>query len=189
MKKVNFYKEEMEFNNGKLNENESDDFEKENDNSYNQTKLKDSFIEINEMIRRADQDLNLDELQIFINQILTVRLNSALSKIEKISSDLNDLKLDLIQTWNNIKNQLLDISVSIHSNFDEIEKETSKLALTYIQQIKNKDIKKIKIKIPNDSEKDAIIKIMFIICMLEFIGFIIFFLIKRKTTNNWKKID
>ena len=141
------------------------------------------------MIRRADQDLTLEELQAFINQIVSKRLNSALLKIEKISSDLNDLKLDLIQTWNNVKDQLLEISVSIHSNFDDIEKETSKSALDYVHQIRNNDLKKIKIKIPNDLEKDAIIKIMFIICMIEFVGFIIFFLIKRKTTNNWKKID
>lgn len=193
MKKVNFYREEMEFNSGKLNagtNQEEDEDEKEEDaENYNQTKLKDSFIEINEMIRRADQDLTLDDLHIFITQILNVRLNSALSKIEKISNDLTDLKLDLIQTWNNVKDQLFEISVSIHSNFDQIKNETEKSVVSYVKEIRNVDSKGVKIKIPGDLEKDAIIKLMFIVCVIEFVGFVAFFCVKRKATNNWKKID
>lgn len=193
MKKVNFYREEMEFNSGKLNSGtnqEEDEDEKEEDaENYNQTRLKDSFIEINEMIRRADQDLTLDDLHIFITQILNVRLNSALSKIEKISNDLTDLKLDLIQTWNNVKDQLFEISVSIHSNFDQIKNETEKSVVSYVKEIRNVDSKGVKIKIPGDLEKDAIIKLMFIVCVIEFVGFVTFFCVKRKATNNWKKID
>lgn len=177
MKKSKLYKEEMDYNDGHLDNMLREDV------TFN-----DSFIEINEMLQRARNDLTLYHLQYFIENVLDQRLETALSTIEKIIDDIGSLKLDLIETWNSVQNELKGMSASIYTNFTDIRSYSENIVALHLKQNSKKN-NTISFKIPSGLTNHSIQKIIFIICAAEFVMFVIFFLIKRQTTHNWKKID
>ena len=166
-----------------LNDDSLDKAQKEK----NAEKIRDILIEINE---RLSESLTVEDLNKLIDATLTVNLEKAERKMEKkrkalqeISNDLNNLQADLTEKLQWLSNFAVESmqnskegAVNTLSKFLDVVKESEGLeneTTTTIQDFNSTNLPTI----------------LYLISFVEFVCYIIFFIIQRKKTHGFVKID
>ena len=171
MKMIKHYQDEVSFNNLELNNN-------------GQVELKNSFKEINELINRAGDNLNVYELNSFINVVIKKRIEKSLERIELICQNLNELREELLEPWENTKKQLQEISFLIKNFMEITSHEINNNVQNEIKNFRRKNVTVI-----NEIESEPFTEITFFFCFVEFIIYIIFIVRKHMKSKGWKKIE
>ena len=178
----NKYREQLEHENSILSENIMD------------CDLKDAFQIIKESEDRGKQAVSLQTLKDFIESKVDLTINKAQRKIDLASLRLNETKLDMDDVWSYLKVQLINLS----NETGKLLKQMRADALQIVNEIKFENINFILqhtnyTTIYSDSSnlnhESNISFMLMITCFIEFIGYIVFFIIQHQKTNGFNKID
>ncbi|OHT11084.1 Legume-like lectin family protein [Tritrichomonas foetus] len=152
--------------------------------------LRDAFKIIKETEIRGKETVSINELKKFIDEKIDSTIEKAMKKIDLASSRFDETKIDMNDVWSYLKTQLYDLSTETTNTLKQMGDE----ALQSAKEIKlaNFDKKKLKLKMSQIKENDNtsnISKILFIICGIETFAYIAFFIIQRKRTHGFTKVD
>ena len=177
MKKVLQYYDECKNEGKKLNAQEELD-------------LREAIRIIDEAFVRSHNTLTKDDLEQFLSQQVDSTVEKAHQKIELAQSKYSETKRDIDDLWANLKQQLIGMALEEKEMMMELKKDV----LNYAKRLNLKDIdienseKKLNTETDHLSESQ-ITNILLLICIVEFVVYVIFFLVMRKKTNNFKKRD
>ena len=144
-------------------------------------KLSDAMIEINEVKKRAESRISASDLNYLLDNKVQPVLDKAAARYEKVALALFQTKNEMITLWKHAANQLKDMRSEINVECSLIEDEARKMMLN-IKEHKEYNIGK------NDTlNKINLTHILHIICIIEFICYVIFFASQHRRMSRKKR--
>lgn len=159
-------------------------------NGQTKTDLHDAINIIDEAYNRGLETITLEHLDHYISDTVETSINKALSQIELAANRYTETQQDIDELWSSLRSQLLEIAIEERNTLEKIKQEVFELA----KQMNLAKIDMNKVQQGLDSEVNQIddgpkIMILMIISGIEIVAYVIFFIYKRSTTNNFKKYD
>lgn len=151
--------------------------------------LKEAFALIKESDVRAGSSVTIRQLTKFIDSKLKVTVDKALHKVNLAAERFDETKLSLDEVWSDLKTKLADLSIEAEMTMKKMGQEA--LAAAKGIKIAEGDSAKA-VKMADEAEPKSMAlanKLMALICVTEFIAYVIFFFHKRKQTHGFKKVD
>lgn len=149
--------------------------------------LKDAFKIIREAETRMTNTVTITNLSNFINIKVDPSIEKVIKMIEIAQLKFDDCKIDMNDAWSYLKTQIIDLSVESEQAMQKLKDEMISYAKTIkLAKINHKQMKR-GIQLGNNHLK--IESYLMLICLLEFVIYVIVFIIKRHKTQGFKKID
>ena len=144
-------------------------------------KLSDAFVEIKEMKKRAESGISANDLNILLETKVKPVLDKAAARYEKVALALFHSKNEMISLWKQAGNQLKSMRAEINNECAIVENEARKTMM----QLKEKNV----LNIGKDPkvEQHGFTYLLHVICIIEFICFVVFFISKHKKLGNKKR--
>jgi len=147
----------------------------------------DSMNIINEAKFRSEQSISLQELMIFIDDLIGDRILQAYKKIKDAGDEFSQIKSTVSFIWSDIKNKLIDMSEESQREMFKIREEITQMFNKSISSDTN--IKPLLRYEANKITESVISQTLYYIALFELFTYIIFFVIKRRETKGFKKRD
>lgn len=146
-----------------------------------EVELSDSFKEVSDMINRAKECINAKNLTEFINYKLLPVVNNASLRYQNVANALWQMKNEMIGLWDKAKQDLVKMNKETQKSCDAIKNEALQFSkqITEVLQSKNMIIQ---------LNQPKLSKYLFIICVLEFMAYVIFFITHRKRISRRKYV-
>lgn len=173
MPAVSHYIEEYESNHRILN----NDVEKQ---------FSDSLVETKEIVLRARQCISAKNLSDFINNQMLPVVDRAASRYERVADALFDMKTEMSSLWEDVSKELKTMNYDIKRDCDLFENEVIAVSQKMKTQLDKLD-KEI-FPIPRHVGFAGFMitfpieRILFVICLIEFVAYFVFFLRYHKKT-------
>lgn len=151
--------------------------------------IKDAFLEVNEAARRSQDTVTATDLKQFINQKVLPSIKKAAEKTEIEFIEFSNIQSHIKEIWENLQNQLRDLVFSTQREMkqmgDEVLGNAQKVSLgeMKVETVVTETEKK------NKEQSNIVQKILIFIMIIELIGYITFFLIMKRKTHGFVKID
>jgi len=175
MPKISYFKEQLDFQESQLHGFPND--------------LKNSFIETNELIQRAGQGLSTHELQSFIESIVVEKTDRLLKSFESSLTSLNEIKEELKGFWFGTTEILKVMSSETKQQLLEIETEAKAIANDILKNGLDFNEENTRLNTIEDPNRSRTMRFLSAVSLLETIGYIAFFLVKRRITGGFSKYD
>ncbi|KAH0793912.1 Legume-like lectin family protein [Histomonas meleagridis] len=146
--------------------------------------LSDAFVLLQESLGRGEETVSLDDLMRFLSEKVELTTTKALKKVNLASERIESLHDDLKSILDGLETDLLGLKSESRIIMDAIGEEALKIANKIISEPKM-DIEKAITKNVGLGPRKA----MMIVCIIEFVCYIIFFVIQHRKTHGFKKID
>ena len=144
-------------------------------------KLSDAMIEINEARKRAESRISASDLNYLLETKVQPVLDKAAARYEKVSLALFQTKNEMITLWKHAANQLKDMRSEINVECSVIEDEARKLML-HLQENKDYNIER-----SDQLKRSNFTHFLHIICIIEFICYVIFFISQHRRMSRKKR--
>ena len=158
--------------------------------AQNEQDLKNAIRILAEAISRSENSLTASDLGEFIVGSVNAVVEQAYAKIENAANQYQDTEAAIQEMWNFLNNQLINLAIEEAKSILVLKEEILTFARSLnISTIKTKDAHSgLKEAASNVGENQST-NILLIISMVEITAYVIFFLYKRYTTDNFKKYD
>ena len=147
-----------------------------------------SYAIINEIIKRAETSVTSENIQSLIAPELRMQLESALEIDNIIMDKLPKLKRSLIAISKYTALSLEEIAKDLSDRMNYVSEEVTEYARMVLETDENSDLVSNMLEVSSSDVKDSNLNLLLeIICLFEFIGYIIFFFYRKYKTNSFKK--
>ena len=147
-----------------------------------------SYAIINEIIKRAETSVTSENIQSLIAPELRMQLESALEIDNIIMDKLPKLKRSLIAISKYTALSLEEIAKDLSDRMNYVSEEVTEYARMVLETDENSDLVSNMLEVSSSDVKDSNLNLLLeIICLFEFIGYIIFFFYRKNKTNSFKK--
>jgi hypothetical protein len=154
-----------------------------------QTNLKDALQIVKESTERGESMVTFSELMDFINDRIHTTIFKALHKVNLAAERLDETHLDLNDIWSDLRSRLLDLAVEAKLGMESISSDAIQEAKAISIGGHTAQDLKLKVSQVAREESSPLTTVLAMIAGIEFVGYVIFFCVKRKQTHNFKKID
>lgn len=155
----------------------NDNFKTDLHSQYNiEDKFSDSLLETKEMVIRAREAISAENLTNFINNKMMPVIDRAAARFERVTDALWNMKSEMLGLWEDVSKELKTMNFDIRNDCELVKGEVIDAANTMKKQLQNFDTETS--QFPKNIEKNNFSKIemlLFVICIIEFISYIIFF--------------
>ena len=145
-------------------------------------KLSDAIPLVNEMKERSKQMIGYEQLDQFVQNKVIHSLEKAMTTIMNMRSDMNMTKDVISDLWNDLNSKLAGLRIETSIQMDEIRKEME-LALNDLNFGKCGLESALGLE---TGRREQIVELLRFISIVEFIIYIILFVILHKTTNGFR---
>lgn len=180
MMTVSKYLDEIQSHQGILDgkvADQNDNFKTDIHSQYDiEDKFSDSLLETKEMVIRAREAISAENLTNFINNKMMPVVDRAAARFERVTDALWNMKSEMLGLWEDVSKELKTMNFDIRNDCDLVKSEVIDAAKTMKKQLLNFDNEAAKLpKNIDDNNSLKIEKLLFIICIIEFISYIVFF--------------
>ncbi|KAK8888817.1 hypothetical protein M9Y10_033557 [Tritrichomonas musculus] len=180
MMTVSKYLDDIQNHNGVLDGNtfhDNDNFKSEHIQYNIDDKFSDSLLETKEMVIRARDAISAENLTNFINNKMMPTVDRAAARFERVSDALWNMKSEMLSLWEDVSKELKTMNFDIRNDCELVQNEVVGVAKTLKQHLLSIDNETTEFPKNINTDNSAIIeKILFIICIFEFIAYVIFFI-------------
>ncbi|OHS99780.1 hypothetical protein TRFO_33699 [Tritrichomonas foetus] len=177
---ISKYMDEISNYDGHIPENENSN---NNDKKLNNNDFSDSLLETKELILRAKESISAENLSFFINYKMMPVIDKAAARFERVSDALWQMKTEMLDLWEDSSKALKNMNFDIRSDCEKLKMEVfgaAKQMKYFLNEVKHDDDDEAE---KLDKGMSALIqKLLFFICAIEFIAYVLFFIRYHRTT-------
>lgn len=156
-----------------------------------QVDFKEALEIVDELTERSFSSITIEELSQYISTYVREVALVSKGKISKSAQKIEDINEDITQLWAELKKELVNLKDEVAKQKDMLEKTL--IESVSVNRLTNKNINLYSVKKDlkeQVSTNDSMLAIaLMAICCVEFVAYVIFFCVKRRKTNNFKKAD
>ena len=157
-------------------------------NPSDKDKLSDSLLETKEMVQRAKQCISAENLTYFIDNKMMPVIDKAAARFERVADALWQMKVDMLSLWDDSTNALRSMNSEIQNDCKKLKLEVlgaaQQMQLNYANigdgNLQSEVISSIESH--ESSMASKIEKLLFLICIVEFVGYLTFFINYHRRT-------
>ena len=177
MQNMQKYLDESKFSDKKLNADKEQD-------------MRDAIHILAEATRRSKKSMSESDLSEFIFNSVNAVVEQALSKVEAAARQYNETQNNIEDLWDFLNKQLVQLSIDEAKTMVEIRDELLSYAASLtVKSVDTKENREGLHKAASKIDESHSTNVLLIISMIEITLYVIFFLYKRYTTENFKKYD
>lgn len=176
-KYTTYYRQQMQYEGQQLN-----------GGTPNTVQLRRAFKEINELYKRAAEGLDIKELKSFIEETVDEKMKQALDKLQSTADAVNEFKATYNEIFSNSANALKDILMETKIMMDNLN-STLHYKVSDLFDMPSSERKTLDENIVEKNDNFMFSLVMIIVCFIEFVLYIVFFLYKHKVTDHFHKAD
>ena len=159
-------------------------------NANTEQDMKDAIHILAEAIRRSKKSMSEGDLAEFILNSVNAIVEQALTKVESAARQYNETQNDIEDLWSFLNKQLVNLAIDEAKAMVDIRDELLSFAESFhVKSVDTKENREGLHKAASKIGEDNSTNVLLIISMIEITAYVIFFLYKRYTTENFKKYD
>ena len=153
------------------------------------------FIEalkiVDEIIKRSYSSITIEELKQYISKYIKEVVIISKGKINKSSQKIDEINNEISMLWTELKNELIDLNSEAIRQKNKLEKSLNNVISEKNMGNSEFDLNLVKkgLKAQIDAKESKLSLSLLAICCIEFVLYVVFFCIKRRKTNSFKKAD
>lgn len=148
--------------------------------------LSDALKIISESIIRSGHHITYTELNNFISGYLRDTIEKADEKINLALNNYDSLRFDTSRLWDEVRSSMTELAIDSRAQMELFGKEVMKLAKDiHLEKVEPSAV----INQTPEASSSKLTQILFYICLVEGIAYVIFFIHRHRKTEGFKKRD
>jgi hypothetical protein len=150
----------------------------------------DALVFINEAMTRMQKSISKSQFRLFLNQMIVAKISKAQEMIDLSVVQASSLNTDVRDVASFFRKALAMVNKTVGMEFRNVKKDVLKRSQSLVEGTDKRKVFRSAARTALEDTVDShTTAILLAVCGVELIAFVIFFVIRRKKTNAFKKAD